>query len=165
MSSPDFYRAFEDRFRGSAPVIESRLAVYLPFVRPVADAHRGATLTDLGCGRGEWLALLERAGIDASGVDKDETMLAACREQGLKVECADAIDYLKRLPDASQLAVSAFHFVEHLPFDSLHAVAREAMRVLRPGGLIILETPNPESLIVSSTDFYNDPSHRQPLPP
>jgi O-antigen chain-terminating methyltransferase len=165
MSRPDFYRAFEDRFRGPAQVIELRLSVYLPFLRPIADEHRGATLTDLGCGRGEWLALLQSTGIEAQGVDKDEAMLAACREQGLKVECADAIDYLKRLPDASQFAISAFHFVEHVPFDALHVVASEAMRVLRPGGLLILETPNPESLIVSTTDFYNDPSHGRPIPP
>lgn len=165
MSRPDFYRAFEDRFRGPAQVIESRLAIYLPFVRPVADAHRGSTLTDLGCGRGEWLALLQRAGLQAQGVDKDDAMLAACREQGLKVQCGDAIDYLKGLPDASQFAVSAFHFVEHVPFEALHTVAAEVMRVLRPGGLLILETPNPESLIVSTTDFYNDPSHNHPIPP
>jgi O-antigen chain-terminating methyltransferase len=165
MSRPDFYRAFEDRFRGPAQVVELRLSVYLPFVRAVADAHRGATLTDLGCGRGEWLALLQQAGIAAQGVDKDEAMLAACREQGLKVQCADAIEYLKGLPDASQLAISAFHFVEHVPFDALHVVASEAMRVLKPGGLLILETPNPESLVVSTTDFYNDPSHGQPIPP
>jgi O-antigen chain-terminating methyltransferase len=165
MTRPDFYRALEDRFRGSAQVIEARLSVYLPFVRPIADAHRGATLTDIGCGRGEWLALLQRTGIEAQGVDKDEGMLAACREQGLRVDCADAIGYLQRLPDASQFAVSAFHFVEHLPFDTLHVVASEIMRVLRPGGLLIFETPNPESLTVSTGEFYLDPSHNHPIPP
>jgi len=161
----DFYRAFEDRFRGTADVVESRLAVYLPFVRGAAGAHPDATLVDIGCGRGEWLDLLHKSGIAARGVDVDEAMLRDCAARGLQVERADAFDFLKRLPDASQFAVTAFHFAEHLPFDQLHVLAVEAMRVLRPGGVLIIETPNPESLIVSSTDFYLDPSHRHPLPP
>lgn len=165
MTQPDFYRAFEDRFRGPAEVVEARLSAYLPFLRPVADHHRGAAVVDLGCGRGEWLALLKRVGIQAHGVDTDAEMLKACVESGQQVTCMDAIDYLAGLPDGSQCAVTAFHFVEHIPFDTLHVLAREAMRVLRPGGLLMLETPNPESLIVSTSDFHLDPSHGHPIPP
>src|SRR5438034_102599 len=107
MNPAHFYRAFEDRYRGSAELIASRLAVYLPFVRAVSRAMPDAMLTDVGCGRGEWLALLETAGVPAQGVDLDDAMLQACRERGLNVEHGDAIDYLKRLPDASQFAVTA----------------------------------------------------------
>src|SRR4051794_8474139 len=108
MSAKNFYRAFEDRYRGDADLIESRLSVYLPFVHGAADAQPGAMLTDLGCGRGEWLNLLRKAGVPAQGVDLDEAMLRDCEGRGLKVERGDALDYLKRLPDASQFAVTGF---------------------------------------------------------
>ncbi len=53
----DFYRRFEDKFRGSRELIKSRLRVYLSFVEPLKDLDPDATALDLGCGRGEWLEL------------------------------------------------------------------------------------------------------------
>jgi hypothetical protein len=41
----------------------------------------------------------------------------------------------------------------------------EALRVLTPGGVLLLETPNPETIRVGATTFYYDPTHRNPLPP
>jgi O-antigen chain-terminating methyltransferase len=61
--------------------------------------------------------------------------------------------------------VSAFHLVEHLPFELVQELIAEALRVLQPGGLLIMETPNPENLTVGATSFYLDPTHRHPLPP
>jgi hypothetical protein len=37
--------------------------------------------------------------------------------------------------------------------------------VLQPGGLLIMETPNPENLVVGANTFYLDPSHERPIPP
>lgn len=161
----DFYRAFEDLHRGSRALIQSRQEVYLPYVSALAAVHPQAPVLDLGCGRGEWLELLEARGILAHGVDLDDGMLQACREQGLDVRRGDAIEYLRAQPDASQAAVSAFHLVEHIPIDAVQALIREALRVLVPGGLLILETPNPENLVVGTAGFYMDPTHLRPLPP
>tara|TARA_Y100000815_G_scaffold131302_1_gene118529 strand:- start:13044 stop:14513 length:1470 start_codon:yes stop_codon:yes gene_type:complete len=119
----------------------------------------------LGCGRGEWLELLGDHGYKAQGVDIDDTMLSACRDLGLTVTTSDAIEFVKRLPDASQLAVSGFHIVEHIPFSELHEIVSESLRVLVPGGLLILETPNPENIVVGSCSFYLDPTHERPIPP
>ena len=41
----------------------------------------------------------------------------------------------------------------------------ESLRVLKPGGIVIFETPNPENLFVGACNFYMDPTHRNPLPP
>lgn len=161
----DFYRAFEDRFRGSRELVKSRLQVYLPFLWPLFSRFPEGTALDLGCGRGEWLELLRDAGMPARGVDLDEGMLASCRERGLDVLTADALATLKGLSDESQVVVSAFHLAEHLPFSYLQALVGEALRVLQPGGLLILETPNPENVLVGACSFYLDPTHRQPLPP
>jgi SAM-dependent methyltransferase len=161
--SSGFYRAFEDRYRGSRTMIRSRLTVYLPFVQPLVQPN--AVAIDLGCGRGEWLELLGEAGFAAEGVDLDEGMLAACRERGLKVMNGDALAALRARPEASVAVVSAFHLVEHISFDQVQILITEALRVLQPGGLLVLETPNPENLVVGASSFYDDPSHLRPLPP
>lgn len=167
MDDPEFYRAFEDRFRGSRHLIRSRLEVYLPFVKPLVEASQGtvAKALDLGCGRGEWLELLTEAGVDPKGVDTNDEMLAGCTELGLSVENKDALAALAETESESQLVVSAIHVAEHLEFNKLLDVVKQAHRVLVPGGLLILETPNPENPIVSAVGFHLDPTHLKPLPP
>ena len=160
----DFYRAFEDKHRGARELIKSRLSVYLPFLLPLVAMHPDCSVLDLGCGRGEWLELLRENKIVALGVDLDDSMLAACRELGLEVENKDAIEYLKSLPDQSRLAITGFHLAEHLPFSLLQTLFVEARRVLKPNGLLILETPNPENLVVGTASFFIDPTHQRPLP-
>jgi O-antigen chain-terminating methyltransferase len=164
-----FYRAFEDRYRGPRDIIKDRLRAYAPFTDPLPKLVQPAglvpTALDLGCGRGEWLELLGESGFEARGVDLDQGMLAACRERGLAAEHGDALAALRARPDASLALVSAFHLVEHLPFDLVQELIAEALRVLQPGGLLIMETPNPENLTVGATSFYLDPSHLHPLPP
>jgi SAM-dependent methyltransferase len=164
MSAP-FYRAFEDRYRGSREDIKRRLTAYRPFLPPLAQALAPARALDLGCGRGEWLELLAESGYQAEGVDLDDGMLAACRARGLNVRTADAIATLREAADDSLALISAFHVVEHIPFEAVRELIVQALRVLRPGGLLILETPNPENLVVGSNTFYLDPSHERPLPP
>ena len=161
----DFYKAFEDKYRGSRQLIKSRLKAYLPFVETVADHYPNAEMLDLGCGRGEWVELMGEKGFSAKGVDLDDGMLSECRKIGLDVETADAIEYLRQLPNESQVVISAFHLVEHIDFESLLTLVDESLRVLVPGGLLILETPNPENLIVGTSSFYLDPTHEKPLPP
>ena len=89
--SDGFYRAFEERYRGSRELIKGRLAAYLPFVEPLLEAYPSATAIDLGCGRGEWLELLAGSGFKPIGVDLDTGMLEACLERGLPVEQGDAL--------------------------------------------------------------------------
>jgi hypothetical protein len=61
--------------------------------------------------------------------------------------------------------VTSFHLIEHLPHKVLISLIDETLRVLRPGGVAIFETPNPRNLIVAACNFYLDPTHRHPLPP
>ena len=165
MSSTDFYRAFEDRYRGSRELIRTRLQAYQPFIAPLLCVYQSPNAIDLGCGRGEWLELLQGAGFAPQGVDLDADMLAACTERGLPVTLGDALAHLQNMGDASQCIVSGFHIAEHLAFDYLKALVQQAFRVLKPGGLLILETPNPENVVVGTSSFYLDPSHLRPIPP
>ncbi|MFM9991247.1 MAG: class I SAM-dependent methyltransferase [Burkholderiaceae bacterium] len=159
-----FYRGFEDLHRGSRHEIIRRLQVYLPFVIPVAQTNPSAECLDLGCGRGEWLQLMAEYGINAKGVDIDEAMLNAAKSQGLNVTLKDALDALKNQADNSITFVTAFHLVEHLLFSQVQELVQQAHRVLVPGGVLILETPNPDNLVVASCNFYLDPSHIKPIP-
>ena len=71
---------------------------------------------------------------------------------------------MRSLPDGSVAAVTGFHIVEHVRIDALVSLLDEVKRVLRPGGLVIFETPNPENVLVGSNFFYLDPTHHHPLP-
>jgi O-antigen chain-terminating methyltransferase len=161
----NFYRAFEEKYRGSRELIAGRLQFYLPFIEPLVREFGRVPAIDLGCGRGEWLEVLLAAGLDARGIDLDSGMLQPCVDLGLPAEKGEAIAHLHALPSKSQAIVSAFHVVEHIPFDALEELVSEAKRVLLPGGLLILETPNPENILVATCSFYLDPTHQRPIPP
>lgn len=162
--SDDFYRALEERFRASREEIHSRLSGYRPFLQALLEQHPQPRAFDIGCGRGEWLQLLGEAGFIAQGVDLDESMLAACHEAGLDASNQDALSTLQAAPDASYQLITAFHVVEHLEFDYLRALLQEAHRTLTADGLLILETPNSENLMVGTSSFYLDPTHQRPVP-
>ena len=164
MNELGFYRAFEDRYRGSREMINSRLEAYLPFITPFHQVTNTPKALDLGCGRGEWLELLKNQGFDVLGVDTDDGMLAACVSRGLQVEKMDIIEKITSLDDRSMDIISSFHVVEHIPFKALQRIFTESLRVLKPGGLLILETPNPENIVVGSNSFYLDPTHKSPIP-
>lgn len=155
------YASFEDQFRGSREEISRRLQVYLPFLN---EAKITGGVLDIGCGRGEWLQLLSAEGIEGRGVDRNRVFIEACRDAGLEVVEQDALTYLRSQPDNSLSAVTAIHFVEHVPFEKLIAIVDEIRRTLKPGGLLISETPNPENFMVGSCNFYTDPTHRNPIP-
>lgn len=158
------YAALEDEFRGSHEEIKERLSVYLPVLAGAGIGSDGMPILDVGCGRGEWVELLRENQLHASGIDLNRVVLAIARERGLPVMEADAIEYLRSLPEASLGAVTAFHVIEHLELPRLLDLLDAARRALKPGGVAIFETPNPNNLFVSSRYFYIDPTHRHPIP-
>ncbi|HEX4578410.1 MAG TPA: methyltransferase domain-containing protein [Candidatus Dormibacteraeota bacterium] len=158
-----FYSGFEERFRGSREDISARLAAYLPDV--VALRGGDAALLDVGPGRCEWLELLSKEGIPAYGVDTNARFVDAGTALGLDVRHGDAIAHLRGLPDRCLIGVTAFQVVEHLPTNLIFDMVDHALRVLRPGGIMILETPNPLNLVVGAADFWMDPTHLHPLHP
>ncbi len=159
-----YYRAFEDTFRGSEALIEERLEVYVPRVRRAFAGILDPLWLDLGCGRGEWLRVLARTGVRGLGVDGNEGMAEAARNSGLDVQVGDLMECLRARDAGSVDGLSAFHVIEHLPPELVIELLREGLRVVRPGGLLILETPNAENLQVGAHTFYLDPTHRSPVP-
>jgi SAM-dependent methyltransferase len=159
-----FYKSFEDAFRGSRALIKQRLGYYLPLIQGLQSYCGEIQVLDLGCGRGEWLELLKEQGIAAHGVDLDAGMLSECKELNLECSHDDVMNFLNNQSDASCELITSFHLIEHLPFEILKEMIAQCFRVLKPGGLLILETPNCENILVGAGRFYLDPTHTKPLP-
>jgi 2-polyprenyl-3-methyl-5-hydroxy-6-metoxy-1,4-benzoquinol methylase len=151
-------------FRGSRADIKKRLAVYLPYVQEAFAAAMKSPALDLACGRGEWMELITEAGIPAQGIDANRELVSAGRDLGLDMIQGDIFEFLETLPDESRSMVTAFHILEHIRFPDMVYLIDQAVRILKPGGIVIFETPNPKNLFVSSNNFYLDPTHLHPIP-
>lgn len=160
-----FYKSFEDKFRGHRSEIKKRLLAYEPFLQILKQNNEKPAAVDLGCGRGEWLEILKQNGFTARGCDVSEEMLKECEKNALEAKKQGAIEFLSELEDSSLALVSAFQLVEHLEFSELCELIKQARRVLKDGGILILETPNPENLRVATLNFYLDATHVKPIPP
>jgi SAM-dependent methyltransferase len=159
---PEFefdYAGFEERFRGSEEDIKERQQIYVQYFEGREN------VIDIGCGRGEFLELLRERGITARGVDLDLDMILLCREKGLDVALEDAFACLGALPDDSAGGIFAAQVIEHLHPRRVIELAKLCHRKLRPGSVLVFETPNPTCLAVFADSFYKDPSHVQPAHP
>ena len=157
--SPIQYADFEKRFRGSSEEISRRLARYLPLF------PEGGEVLDIGCGRGEFLALLRERGGRPIGLDLSDSMLEEARAQGLDCFKADALDFLQDRPAASLDGIFSSQVIEHFQPDYLRRFISAAFRALRPGAPLLLETMNPLSLFALSRIYFLDPTHQRPLHP
>jgi 2-polyprenyl-3-methyl-5-hydroxy-6-metoxy-1,4-benzoquinol methylase len=164
-SLDSLYVAFEDRFRGSPDSVRDGLVVYLPYIQQALQRTGGGSVIDVGCGRGEWLDLLRRENIQGRGVDLNAAAIELCREQGLEVTLDDGVSFLRGQLRDSSAAITSFHLIEHLDFRSWVALIDEALRILKPGGVAIFETPNVRNILTAAGDFYRDPTHQRPIFP
>jgi 2-polyprenyl-3-methyl-5-hydroxy-6-metoxy-1,4-benzoquinol methylase len=153
------YRRLEDALRGGEAHVREDVQ---PYVERAAD-HQ--PVLDVGCGRGEFLVACHERGIRARGVDTNERSVSDLRQRGLNVTLAAIPECFADIADGSLGAVLAMHVVEHLPVDALFALFRESARVLRDGGLLMIETPNAESMAMTAGDFWRDPTHLAPRHP
>jgi SAM-dependent methyltransferase len=156
---PMDYPAFKARFGGSPEEIRERQAGYL-------DALIGrARVVDLGCGHGELLASLRENGVPAYGVETEPDFVARLLEEGLEVVSEDGIGHLRGLPEGAVDGIVASHLVEHLPPEVMIDLIVTAHDRLAPGGVLVMDTPNPESLVAGSVSFHRDPTHLKPVHP
>lgn len=157
------YWSLETRLRGDREDIRDRLSVYKSFLKLIEPLELPAV--DLGCGRGEMLEIFERANLASLGIDSNAHMVKECEAKGLVALQANLIHWLGEQESNSLSLVSAIHVIEHLKPGDFWSLIASAHRVLSPGGILVLETPNPENIQVASKSFWLDPSHRAPIPP
>ena len=154
-------RAHAMRFRGTRESIIERIAVYLPELKSVAGL---GPVLDIGCGGGELLEVLRDNEIDAYGIEIVDAAVQECRSLGLDARLDDVLHHLSSVPPASLGAVTGIHVAEHLGIDTLIEVIDLSLKALKPGGVIIFETPNPGNVLVGADSFYIDPTHDHPIP-
>jgi SAM-dependent methyltransferase len=107
-------------------------AMYLP--APTVPAK----VLDVGCGSGVLLARMKSLGWDAEGVEFDPGGVGAARARGVPVHQGQLAD--AKFPDNHFDAVHSAHVIEHV-YDPV-ALLRECFRILKPGGKLVILTPN-----------------------
>ncbi len=157
------YRSFEDEFRGSTDDISLRLRKYLPLVIELLP-DSNAKILDIGSGRNEWLNLMSDLGYPSLGIEASGEMSKGKDGGKFELIIGDVRTEIKNLNDCSISLVTGFHIVEHLSPEDLVSLLIEINRVLVPGGLLLLETPNPSNLFVGSHNFFLDMTHKNPVP-
>lgn len=150
---------FVDEFRGTRDHL-------LELYAPLADRLCGhSPVLDVGCGRGEFVQLLRERGADARGVDLDGEAVAVAQAHGQPVEEGDGVAALAAAPDGSLGAVVLLQVVEHLSAQDLVNLVALCADKVRPGGMVVAETVNPQSLYVYAHALYVDPTHLRPVHP
>ncbi|HSQ30139.1 MAG TPA: class I SAM-dependent methyltransferase [Gemmatimonadaceae bacterium] len=106
--------------------------------------ERDAAILDFGCGYGKNLVVLRQLGYsNCHGVDLSREQVAFARQRlGLtQVECADGLQWLQGKDDTFDV-ILVMDVLEHLPLAALLDLGSKMRAALKPGGMLIVQTPN-----------------------
>ncbi len=164
---PDaFYWRFEAALRGSQESIEQKLLQYRDLADQLRTQHGGTPLwLDLGCGEGQFLALLQGWGWRVLGMDISAQAVATCEERGIDAVEGTLPDFLLTYEGEAPAAMSAIQVVEHLPPASWLPLLQYAQRALAPGGALVVETIYPLNVDALARWFFGDITHTWPANP
>jgi 2-polyprenyl-3-methyl-5-hydroxy-6-metoxy-1,4-benzoquinol methylase len=120
----------------------SENAIYATVARLLTERNAAGTLADIGCGTGDlWRTVngtfARCLGVDAAHYDG--------LPPGVELRVADLDAGALPIADASVDAAAAVEVIEHL--DNPRALVRELVRIVRPGGWIVVTTPNQLSVL------------------
>lgn len=153
------YTGFENRYRGSEQEIKKQQASYVSYFK------KGGKVLDLGCGRGEFIEILEENGIEAEGIDINGQMIEICRDKGLNCQKADMLKKLAEYEDGTLGGIFSSQVIEHLSPSYLRRMIELAYFKLSPASHIVLETINSASVFSLVQIYFLDLSHQKPVHP
>lgn len=154
-----FYSYFSEIWDdGYEKTLAQQYAAYLPYL----PQNNNSPFLDIGCGAGEFIHFLNMRGISAQGIDSNETEVTRACSRGLKVECADALSYLRAHQEYFS-GISLLEVIEHLVPESIALLLSAIFQALAPGGVVLLETINVKHPLAFH-GFYTDTTHQRPLP-
>lgn len=122
------------------------------------------SVIDLGCGDGAMLRYLKQEGITAVGIDIDPDRVRALRSEGIAVEVGLLPEALSAHGDNAYDGAFLGHIVEHLNRHDLYLLCTELRRTLRPGSVVVIQTPDFSLPEVGLKNFWLDPTHIRPYP-
>ena len=114
----------------------------LELLQQIAPASSHPRLLELGCMHGDFVKLASEAGYSCEGLDLSETAVKTAARVAPGMVRLGTVD--GEIPTGSLDVIAAFNVIEHM--DDPHVFLDHASRALRPGGVLILETPRQESL-------------------
>lgn len=122
---------------------------------------------EIGPGNGEMLTIAKEAGfLTISVADIDEGVVERIRHFHPDV-CAHFVDVNVSLPTllgtAGYSCIVACHVIEHIGINQRLAALTDWFTMLKPGGIIILELPNPLCVLGGWSNYLADPTHQLPL--
>ncbi|MDQ3577690.1 MAG: hypothetical protein M3443_08850, partial [Actinomycetota bacterium] len=136
---------------------------HIEIVRGVKSEGATGPVFDMSPGRGEWLEELRSAGLSWHAASANPHIVRHCRAIGLHLTEADPLTELSTVERRSVGAITAFRFAERLEYAELARFAALAGMALRPGGVLLVETPWPAT--GQSDDFLLDPFASRPVHP
>ena len=147
--TPQQIRDFWDYYSGNPAVADQYFAGLMgrSLLDYVQRRIRIGTAVDVGCGRGHLLKLMMKRGSDVYGADQSPLSVEEVRSElaGMP-QFKDVGVGTRGLPDAIADTVFMVEVVEHLNETALTDALEEARRLLKPGGHLVLTTPNEENL-------------------
>jgi len=159
------YYVYQAKARGlnSVPdvlkIVAENTLLYDQIVLPWLPADRNCDIYEAGCGTGIFLHWLKLRGFaNARGTDSSEAQISLAAAGGVRAELADSLLDLQKYPSGSFDCLVALDVYEHLPKESLLDFISDALRVLRPGGRLIMRGPNGDSPVVGRA-LFNDITH------
>lgn len=111
-------------------------------------------VVDLACGDADFVEMLVERGVDVVGVDADDKAFSATASRNLPVIHQDVFSWLAEQADSSFDGVFSAHLIEHLPYPKVIELIEQSYRILEPGGIILLVTPNVRSVFSHLEMFY-----------
>ena len=114
------------------------VSFFAKYIDTLTDHAQGGPVLDVGCGVGQVVEALNQSGVHALGVDISHPNIERALARGVTCQCYDG----KRLPfeDGHFTAVGAFNVLEHV--DDPSGFLDELVRVTRPGGVVVVSSPN-----------------------
>jgi len=136
-----------------ARVFQTHISRFLP-------KDKSANILDVACGAGHLLHFIQNQGYyKAQGIDLGTVQLEIARKMGVEnIEQADLVEYLKKYNDHFDLII-AFQILEHFKKDEAVESLDVIYRALKPGGEVLITTPNAASragLWITFGDFTHE---------
>jgi 2-polyprenyl-3-methyl-5-hydroxy-6-metoxy-1,4-benzoquinol methylase len=138
--------------------LQAHAKAYRYYFRGWLPRAPDSAIVDIGCGRGLLLAFLKACGYHSvQGIDVSPEQVALARRMAMEVQQGDAIAFLARCPNAYDL-LTCVDLIEHFQKPEVMRFLDTAYEALKPGGRLVLQTPNADSPW-GSMHRYNDFTH------